>query len=162
MRRAWMDQRLGRILTHLPKTDDLTLITLKGHLLIEEVLDDLIFLKCKEPEVLRNVDLSFFVKARMARALVGSSLADGSVLPEHVWDMIDALNSLRNELAHTLESSKVESKANRFIELAHRNVKNEPSRESIAANLKMSIHMLHAYITAFEATAKTTNGSNEE
>jgi hypothetical protein len=71
--------RIERVRTHLPAGNDLTLIALKGHLLAEEALDDLIRFYCKQPEHLDDVEIRFLVKARIARALVRTHRLDGSV-----------------------------------------------------------------------------------
>ncbi len=48
------DRREGRIGAHLPKTKDLTILTLKGHLLVEEVLDEIICAYCFAPSYLEG------------------------------------------------------------------------------------------------------------
>lgn len=101
--------RIKRVRTHLPSGNDLTLIALKGHLLAEEALDDLIRFYCKQPEHLDDVEIRFFVKARIARALSGHIVWTG------LWPLIDALNSVRNDLAHKLESAKLRDRVIRFL-----------------------------------------------
>lgn len=103
--------RIERVRTHLPAGNDLTLIALKGHLLAEEALDDLIRFYCKQPEHLDDVEIRFFVKARMARALSGHIVWTG------LWPLIEALNSVRNDLAHKLESPKLRDRIIRFLNL---------------------------------------------
>jgi hypothetical protein len=103
--------RIERVRKHLPAGNDLTLIALKGHLLAEEELDELIRFYCKQPEHLDGVEIRFFVKARMARALSGHLVWTG------LWPLIDALNSVRNDLAHNLESPKLRDRVVRFLNL---------------------------------------------
>lgn len=108
---AEAEVRIERVRKHLPLGNDLTLIALKGHLLAEEALDDLIRFYCKQPEHLDDIEIRFFVKARMARALSGHIVWTG------LWPLIDALNAVRNDLAHNLESSKLRDRVMKFIKL---------------------------------------------
>ena len=112
------DKREGRIKAHLPKTNDLTILTLKGHLLVEEVLDEIVHAYCLQPSHLDGVDIRFQVKARLARALIGD------ILPKSMWAMVDALNSIRNDLAHRLESQKLRAKIAAFVEIKYRAIRN--------------------------------------
>lgn len=108
---AAAEARIERVRKHLPAGTDLTLVTLKGHLLVEEALDGLIATACSEPHHLENVEIRFFVKARLARALCGHILWPG------LWPMIDALNAIRNDLAHHLDSPKLQERVVRFLNL---------------------------------------------
>ncbi|MFJ4116998.1 hypothetical protein ACIPV9_11370 [Pseudomonas psychrophila] len=108
-------ERFERFDSHLPSLDDPTLVVLKGHLLAEEILENLIKSKCQLPEVLDDIEIGFFLKIKIARALIGDSHPNGLILPDRIWGMLEALNSLRNELAHALEPKKLEAKIQRFI-----------------------------------------------
>lgn len=57
-----------RFRRHLPRSNDLILIVLKGHLLMEEVLDGLIFEQLLNPAALDQVRLTLFERLRRARA----------------------------------------------------------------------------------------------
>lgn len=152
--RCWWDSRFGRLLTHLPTTDDLSLITLKGHLLVEEILGDLLLAKCKDQEPLRNLDLGFYKKLALVRALYADRLNDEIVLPPRTWECVEALNSLRNELAHKLEGKAVETKLERFLLLAFDQVQRPANFTSKANELRLAIESLHAFLSSFEAAAK--------
>lgn len=77
---------------------DLTLIVLKGHLLIEELLFTLVERKMDAPVNLRDARLRFPQLVHLARAIYG-----GEELNK-VSRVLLAVNSLRNDLAHRLES----------------------------------------------------------
>src|SRR5713226_4113578 len=83
---------------HMPETDDLILIVLKGHLLVEEQLVDLANWALPHPEYLP--EFMFHKLAHVVRTVVPQRSDDPS------WELILKLNSLRNDLAHKLESSK--------------------------------------------------------
>lgn len=103
--------RLGRIAQHLPAGDDLTLITLKGHLLVEEMLDTIIESHCKDKSILQGVEIGFFVKIKLAAALTGRD----ELL--FAWTMCEKLNSLRNALAHKLEHPLAKRRLESFLAL---------------------------------------------
>jgi hypothetical protein len=148
-------KREARIEAHLPRTTDLTLLTLKGHLLVEEMLDEIIRGYCLQPSCLDGVDIRFQVKARLARALVGD------ILPDSMWTMIDSLNSIRNDLAHKLESQKLNAKISAFNEIKYRESKSpkkskKPSTttDEVAEELAINIHYLLGQLTASETFVK--------
>jgi hypothetical protein len=83
---------------HMPKTDDVTLIVLKGHLLVEEVLFQLAETALPNPQYLPK--FMFHKLACVVRAAVPKRSEDPC------WELILTLNSLRNDFAHNLVSSK--------------------------------------------------------
>jgi hypothetical protein len=109
---AELEASIERHKGHLPDGQDLTLLVLKGHLLVEAGLDDLIQAACPEPQqILGGRPLAFRLKMRIARALTGHVVYPG------LWPMIDALNTLRNDLAHRLESPVLTKKIVEFMNM---------------------------------------------
>lgn len=147
---------IKRVHTHLPSGNDLTLVALKGHLLAEEVLDDLIRFYCKQPEYLHDVEIRFFVKARIARALSGHIVWTG------LWPLIDALNSVRNDLAHKLEGAKLRNRIVRFLDLRKElapllyDPEIDPSNwEAVAERFRSDISLLLGQLTAAGMMVRT-------
>jgi hypothetical protein len=147
--------REDRFKEHLPDTDDLALLALKGHLLVEEILDVLIKSYCAEPRHLDSVEIRFFVKAKIARALTGN------IFPDSMWKMIDALNTVRNDLAHALESKKLKERIRQFINIKYEhNDKLQQEGVSpdgpdyIAKELAKSIHYLLGQLSVAEIVAR--------
>ena len=94
---------LRRMIEHLPNGNDLTLIVLKGHLLIEERLLDLVRLRLgSDDATLNEARLRFSQLVPLARA------ASGRPGYPWFWRALQKLNSLRNDLAHHLEPKQVE------------------------------------------------------
>jgi hypothetical protein len=91
---------LERAKATLEGVTDGTLLVLKGHLLIEEALYRMICTKLPQPEFLNKANLRFSQLLHIARALY----PDDEV-PAAVWETVEALNTLRNRLAHHLEPS---------------------------------------------------------
>lgn len=154
---AYFSRRFERELKHLPQTKDLSLITLKGHLLIEEVLDDLIKHRCSHPEKLGDVEISFSLKAKLANAFWGTKLDNGYKIPDYTWKAVEALNSLRNDFAHRLESQTAEKKIQKFLKIASQNKSSIDDPSKTAGNLANTISFLYAVLTSFEDVIKRKN-----
>jgi hypothetical protein len=86
---------------------DLTLIVLKGHLLIEEQLVSLIARNVKDPTALRG--FHFFHRLCLTKAMYYNNEN------AWVWTSIEKLNKARNHLAHEAEARALKVKANDFI-----------------------------------------------
>lgn len=97
---------------HMPDTTDLSLIVLKGHLLVEEMLLELARLLLPHACFLDEARLTFHQLARVVRS------AEPLKSDDKCWDLILALNSLRNELAHNLGSPKLKAKLESVQDLA--------------------------------------------
>jgi hypothetical protein len=85
------------------RVEDGTLIVLKGHLVLEELLRAKLERGLKDPTQLRKSNLSFYQVLCLARGLFGDICAPGdSENPRSVWDIVEAWNTLRNRLAHRI------------------------------------------------------------
>ena len=111
-----------RVLKHLP-TGDLSMIVLKGHLLIEELLHAIVSSRTKNPQSVLDARLSFFQLGQIAKALTYEQRF------EPIWDAIFALNSLRNTFAHTLDTPDLDKKLCAFARAA------APNHQAEAENL---------------------------
>lgn len=141
--------RYLRLEEHLPESDDPTLITLKGHLLVEEILEEIILHYCRAPEVLSDVEIAYFLKLRFAEALIGPKGA-----PKFVWEMAGALNSLRNELSHKLDSPKVAGKLDRFLGIYRTHYGRDTKMEQ-TSELRIAIGFILGALTFIETKVKT-------
>ncbi len=104
-----IDPILERVLRHLPLDFDLMLATLKGHLLIEEQLDNLISSQLRAPQALKDTRLPFDLKVKLANALTGE------MAPPELWTALNILNKLRNSLAHRIEDPKLANLVRDFV-----------------------------------------------
>ncbi len=148
-------ERFSRFDAHLPSESDPILVVLKGHLLAEEILENIIKSKCRKPEVLNNVEIGFFLKVKLARALVGDTHPNGKIFPDSVWAMLEALNALRNELAHALEPKKLDAKIQRFLACSPPSVKKPKDKSQINKALYIAVIGTLSYLTCFETIALT-------
>lgn len=87
---------------HLNFDDSGIDVILKGHLLIEEILIKILENTVESTKPLKSANLSFFKLACIVRALHESKTK------KWVWESVLLLNSIRNELAHKLETKNIE------------------------------------------------------
>ncbi|MGD0421576.1 MAG: hypothetical protein ABSA68_18675 [Xanthobacteraceae bacterium] len=93
---------------HLDETSDLTLVVLKGNLLVEEALYTALKRHCGNPEYLEHANLRLYQMIHLVRALISAPIdAERAKQEEKIWDAMLALNSLRNKLAHVLEPEEI-------------------------------------------------------
>ncbi len=86
------DERRNRFIDRFGEDNPYALSLLKGHLLIEEVLEEIIVSACRDSQPMYEARMSFFTKIKLAQAI------DGQQSP--VWNCMEKLNGARNELAH--------------------------------------------------------------
>src|SRR5262249_34301048 len=95
---------IQRFRAEMANVDVVAQVLLKGHLLLEEaicrIMDQYVFHR----EHLADARLSFHQKALIARSLCLRKNRFGE------WDLLNAINSLRNDLAHRLNSQEREKK----------------------------------------------------
>ncbi|SQK74447.1 hypothetical protein [Tatumella ptyseos] len=106
---------------HLTPELDMTSLVLKSHLFLEEILYEIVLLHCKTPKVLEGVQFSFHHKLKLAEALYGVHLYKLKI-PGGVWPVLDALNKLRNDLAHKIDSPKLKDKIVNFLTSSEENL----------------------------------------
>jgi hypothetical protein len=105
---------LQRMINHYPADADITLQVLKGHLILEETLRDLLDALLVNPSALRGekgISLSCHQVICLAHALTPIPFDSYCWL----WASAKQLNGLRNDIAHKLAPSGVEKKLNSFI-----------------------------------------------
>jgi hypothetical protein len=103
VRKQWEEQ--------LRAVDEAALIVLKGHLLIEEMLETIISTFVFHPQFIKDARLTFSKKVSLARSM---SLREQD---NEMWEIALKLNSLRNELAHSLQSQKRTVKTQAVIDV---------------------------------------------
>src|ERR1700722_1503850 len=96
------EKRRERLFRILPATDDLTLVLLKGHLLLEEELNSFLENYTFHYSALKDARLTFRHKLQIACSLCPIP-PDGKI-----WEMATELNKLRNRIAHHVEVPELE------------------------------------------------------
>jgi len=95
---------IQRFTREMSTIDEMVHVLLKGHLLLEEALALIIDQHVFHREDLAEARLSFAQKLHIARSLCLRKNKLGE------WDLVAAINGLRNDLAHRLDSPDREKK----------------------------------------------------
>ena|SRR6266568_1054217 len=135
---------------HFATVDAIAQIVLKGHLLIEEAFDNILGKFVFHPEYLESANLRFAQKIDLARSV---SLDDHD---NEMWELVKAINGLRNELSHSLKSAKRQQKTQRVIDLYIKLLDNAEmvarhKNESEEVLLMWATSFFLGYLSAFEA-----------
>ena len=107
------ERRDAKYRTMLPKTDDVSLVVLKGHLIIEEMLLAIVENHCATPSKLEHAKLSFSQLLHVTQALVRQPAHD------ELWSAIAQLNRIRNSLVHNLEPEKIDKELSALNQFCH-------------------------------------------
>jgi hypothetical protein len=116
---------------HFPKrSNDLTLVVLKGHLLLEQGINRLLTALLRFPEEIERANLHFYQKLCLIRALNPIQLSVGAadllraaggdpkaVGATDLLDVVEKLNTLRNRLAHHLDHPEIELRVKEILSL---------------------------------------------
>ena len=97
-----------RFFTLLPRDQDLTLVILKGHLLIEEQVRQIIDKRVKKPDALRDANFDCYQAICLAESFFSEK-------EEYIWKAFKKLNRIRNELAHKTEPVGVDDRIDDFV-----------------------------------------------
>src|ERR1700694_1634976 len=89
---------------YVHKVDPLALVILKGHLIVESALDNILSVLFFYPEHLREARLGFVQKVHIVRAF---ALRKNKA---PIWPIILAVNELRNEITHNLAGERRKKK----------------------------------------------------
>lgn len=103
-----------RFMKLLPPDQDLTLVILKGHLLIEEQIRQIIAERMNRPEVLEAVyrkgRIGFEVATHIAEAFFPKETEPW------VWKAARKLNIIRNAISHSVEPHRLDTKIDDFVD----------------------------------------------
>jgi hypothetical protein len=91
--------------------DELTVVVLKGHLAIEELLGRILAATIGNESLIEEARLSFHQKRILAQARSGQRNADAG------WQIIQTLNKLRNDIGHSLEATRSNALIDRLRQL---------------------------------------------
>ncbi len=94
---------------HLDATEDPTLLILRGHLLVEERLRNIVDRICQSPDELPSARLSFYQVLCLCRAIVGRH-------DDPAWGFVTRLNEVRNRMAHRLDPGDLDALVGSVVE----------------------------------------------
>ena len=113
MDKKFMTERISdlkKIIHYLEKEDD-TIKILRIHLLIEELLEEYIRSRLKNPDAIDWSRLSFYHKVGIAEAFYEKNNM------ESLWLAIKTINQIRNDLAHHLKPIDIQRKLDKINQL---------------------------------------------
>jgi len=144
---------IERFSDEMTNVDEVAHVLLKGHLLLEEaislILDQYVFHR----EHLSQARLSFHQKTLLARSLCLRKNKFGE------WDLIAAINALRNDLAHNLNSPDRAKKLATLKEIYFRQADgleqiDDIKKESDASILFCACAHCAGFLATFESDSK--------
>ena len=150
------EDRYHRYQRLMPKGLDLTLIILKGHLLIEEELDIFLQSMARAPQYLSQARLSFYQRLRLMQAV--------AVWPDgNVGNFVVGVGSLRNRLAHHAEVANPEATVDQllatFFEEEYIQPKNPRERAKfLKSAFAFTIGTIHGHARAFALVTRKQQG----
>ncbi len=97
-----------RFLTLLPRGQDPLSVILKGHLLIEEQVRQIIDERVIKPDALKKIRLDCYQAICIAESFFSKK-------EEYIWNAFKKLNTIRNELAHKTEPVGVDDRIDDFV-----------------------------------------------
>ena len=131
-----------RMVKHLIPHQDIALIILKGHLLIEELLFDQVASAMRNVSELKLSRLSFDRLVHLTKALFGFSN------DQRLWQAVEKLNMLRNELIHHLEPTKFQKLAKAFLRPSEKMMGQiAPTSESLESRLRDTLAYLYGALS---------------
>jgi len=137
-------QLMARIITHIPDDGDVTLVVLKGHLVVAEELNAAVASRVAHPQFLPQAELEFDQLLCVAKSEYFAKTN------AWVWGAARKLNSIRNLYAHNIEPDNIADRLDEFLQLVEGHVGNE--RASAHERLRRGIAMLAAQIHHLHST----------
>ncbi len=131
---------MASLLRHLPHYhESATLILLKGHLLVEELLRGYIDRQLPNSLAFKHDQFPFAKVLMLCRALTPPKIKSWA------FDAAKKLNDVRNEVAHEFESAELEAKVESFVQFVEQHAKDSifPPKERGEARLYMAVSDLH-------------------
>lgn len=126
---------------NLESIEDVELILLKGHLVIDQLLTELLQLSMKDPERLKSINPMFAKKLEIYLAIAGNS-----IITEGLEKTLKDLNSLRNKLSHNLKHPNFNKMLVEWVQRAARERIEDPDDSAI---IKQHLIASVSYIAAF-------------
>lgn len=125
----------------IPHAKDLTLVVLKGHLLLEEQIRETVIERLTNKEAINKARFNCHQLICLAEALCPDDA------PKKMWLAAKKLNKIRNDLAHHLEPKGVSDRIEDFIATFPSNFENDDNslQEKFENSLLILIIMMSAY-----------------
>ncbi len=143
----------AKLTEELRYVDDVAQIVLKGHLVMEELMSEALSTFLLHEEFLEPARLQFYQKLNLCRGISTSEHK------HNMWNLIGAVNTLRNQLSHSLDPDlrlkKIESLASTYAQEFPEHLPEKiegMSRESAICMMAISgcLGFLHAFLVEIQ------------
>lgn len=126
----------------MPENDDITLIVIKGHLLLEEQVKNIFLSKFKNPNILEKSRFEISQIINITEATFKKNNKN-----ECLWKCIRKLNNIRNDIAHNIENKGLENKVKDLVDIYNKIATSKiKDNETIEKKLKACISGLGAQL----------------
>jgi vacuolar-type H+-ATPase subunit I/STV1 len=125
-------------LLKLPHGKDIVLVILKGQLLIEEQVKQIVKQRVSYFSVLNDARLSFSQQISLAHALVGNEV------DPWIWSSLKKIGALRNKIAHEMEADSLTKEIEKFINSVPGLFENTETQDQ----LELKLWLLFANVSA--------------
>lgn len=126
----------------MPKDDDITLIVIKGHLLLEQQVRNIFISSFNNPEALKKSKFEISQIINIVEATF-----EKNVQNEYLWKCVKKLNNIRNDIAHNIENKGLKNKIEDLVAVCNKLLTSKiEDDESIESKLKSCIIGLGAQL----------------
>lgn len=132
----FMETPRGKALFELNGSNGNKLNTIHAHLIIEEVLTDLLKLTFSFGSNLEDARLQFHQKMKLCRSLIGNNF------PSDVYGSIKLLNDIRNKYAHSLSPEGVKLMEHKLVNLVPSDIF-EPKEMPVIGGKPIKLELSH-------------------
>jgi len=132
-------ERMGHFFGRFGQEHPYALHLLQGHLLIEELLEEIVISVCRDKDAALESRLRFFNKLKLAQAIDGTD--------SNVWLCLEKLNMARNELAHGRDIGHLERKIDGLIDCVRNSYQSVKWRETRQENLALAIVVVNGALS---------------
>tara|TARA_R110002111_G_scaffold146250_2_gene212903 strand:+ start:203 stop:706 length:504 start_codon:yes stop_codon:yes gene_type:complete len=142
-------KRRERYEKFFPESDDLIAVVLRGHMLVEEILEAILNHHAIDNKALAGIRLSFEIKHKLAHAFLRIPS------PPEMWLSIRALNRLRNKLAHVVEPENLQGAIHNFIQHSTSKIEKDPlADENDIIRVRASLGYLLGQLSVLEVASQ--------
>jgi hypothetical protein len=147
------DAFIAKMKEHFAEIDEITQVVLKGHLMLEELFNSILQKCLFNPEVLDACNLRFVQKMYLVRGFCISPHGEG------IWELVAAINALRNGIAHSLDREQRQKKFDRMKaiylrELEHPWLADDDRDQPDHVVFLFAVGLCHGFIGRIESDAE--------
>ncbi|WP_446316521.1 hypothetical protein [Vibrio vulnificus] len=132
-------ENLDKFYTLLPSDGDLTLLVLKGHLLIEQQIRSYVYNHFPNQKALQEVFKDTHSLINAGKAYADPDCTETLAL----WDCFIKLNRIRNFLAHRLDHTGLQHKIDDFLKVSDRFISFGPDSDSAYDRMHNAINAIY-------------------